>query len=571
MTLLRLFCIVSCFSACKSSKESPVETGKVETGAPDTDSGETGESGSDTGRANLALLVFPEHLVVDVGTGWTLQSVAGGAEVQASYSSSDSAVVSVSASGVVQALGSGEAQITANWQGLIAESTVLVQSQAALQVHVFSGKDGTALSGARVMVDAQLELTDESGMAQFSLSDTQPVDILIYGETANVYTSALFLDVVPRDVALPLRLRNADDAGRSELAGAVDLSGTLMSGPDEKAAGLVTLGLAAPSFQSGALFFPLEQLFAANREVSIGGIAVELPGNLFLREAGESWQGTAHSGPVSVWAFGGPVPLAGLASGLSGFSEVLAFLVPHFDAFTWTGVSGLQASESTPLQVDLRPDVEFDDRIEIQLAAFPAGIPTDSNALLIALSGPMDGGPMLTGMGQGKLTANMSRVSPDAADPDATGPSQGSVLAIAEVGGFGSGGAQTLALAQVKAGVASVGAWQDLASIDSFDRHTMAFSLATDTKADFTRLHIRSASGTRRDVYLPAGAHSRTLSLHGPSMGYANTEWTVLGVETLGRSYEALLATGGLSPESLPGFSITTARTVAQFLPVEAR
>jgi hypothetical protein len=346
------------------------------------------------------------------------------------------------------------------------------------------------------------------------------------------------------------------------LAGSVDLSGTLLSGPDEKAAGLVTLGLAAPSFQSGALFFSLEQLFSANRTLSIEGISVDLPGNLFLREAGESWQGTAHAGPVSVWAFGGPVPRSGLASGLAGFAEVLAFLVPHFDAFTWAGVSGLVAGESTPLQVDLRPEVEFSDRIEIQMGEFPTGIPAESNALLIALSGDLGGGPVLTGMGQGKLTANMSRVS-----PEVTGGADGHVLGIVEVGGFGSGGAQSLSLAPVDEGVAHLEFWQDLATMDQFDRHTMRFSLATDTRADFTRLHIRSVSGTRRDVYLPPGAHNRTLATEGPAMGYANTQWTVMSVETLGRSYEALLASGGLSPEVLPEFSITTARTVAQFTP----
>jgi len=551
--------VAACFLACSKSKEESTETGRIETGTEET--GRPG-TGLDTGVSGSELVLFPQQLVVDVGGVWRAQALVDGAEVQADYSSSDTAVLLVSASGEVQALSPGEAEVNAIWNGVSAQAQVRVQDQPALSVRVFSGKDGTALSGARVMVDEQLQLTDEEGQASFSLSHNGPVDILVYAETANVHTPALFMDIVPREVALPLRLRNAEDVGRSELAGSVDLSGTLLSGPDEKAAGLVTLGLAAPSFQSGALFFSLEQLFSANRTLSIEGISVDLPGNLFLREAGESWQGTAHAGPVSVWAFGGPVPRSGLASGLAGFAEVLAFLVPHFDAFTWAGVSGLVAGESTPLQVDLRPEVEFSDRIEIQMGEFPTGIPAESNALLIALSGDLGGGPVLTGMGQGKLTANMSRVS-----PEVTGGADGHVLGIVEVGGFGSGGAQSLSLAPVDEGVAHLEFWQDLATMDQFDRHTMRFSLATDTRADFTRLHIRSVSGTRRDVYLPSGAHNRTLATEGPAMGYANTQWTVMSVETLGRSYEALLASGGLSPEVLPEFSITTARTVAQFTP----
>jgi hypothetical protein len=553
------FIVAACFLACSKSKDEPMETGRIETGSEETDPPETG---LDTGLSDSELVLFPQELVVDVGGVWSVQALVDGSEVQADYSSSDNAVLLVSASGEVQAVSPGEAEVNASWSGLTAQALVRVQDQAALSVRVFSGKDGSALSGARVMVDEQLQLTDEEGRTSFSLSHNEPVDILVYAETANVYTPALFMDIVPREVALPLRLRNAEDVGRSELAGSVDLSGTLLSGPDEKAAGLVTLGLAAPSFQSGALFFSLEQLFSANRTLSIEGIPVDLPGNLFLREAGESWQGTAHAGPVSVWAFGGPVPRSGLASGLNGFGEVLAFLVPHFDAFTWTGVSGLGAEDSVPLQVDLRPDVEFSERIEIQMGEFPAGIPADSNALLIALSDDMGGGPVLTGMGQGKLSANMSRVSPEAVDG-----ADGSVLGIVEVGGFGSGGPQCLSLVPVVEGVAHIEAWQDLATMDQFDRHSMTFSLATDSDADFTRLHIRSLSGPRRDVYLPPGAHNRTLATEGPAMGYASTQWTVLSVETLGRSYETLLATGGLSPEALPDFSITTARTVAQFTP----
>lgn len=546
------------FGACSKTDDQAPETGRVDTELPDTEQ----DTSRDTGTPNFELVVFPSAVVVDVGAQWAMQAVVGSVEVPAVFSSSDSAVLSVGETGQLQALAVGEVEVTALWEGAVAQAQVSIQEAGGLEVRVFAAEDGDALSGARVLVEGQVELTDDDGRVSFSLLSSEPVDIVVYADPANVYSPALFMDVVPRDLALPLRLRNADDLGPSDMSGSVDLSGTLMSGPEEKAAGLVTLGLAAPSFQNGALFFPLEQLFSPNRTLSVEGISVDLPGNLFLRDYGESWQGTAHEGPVSVWAFGGPVPKSGLASGLSGFAEVLAFLVPHFDAFNWTWVPNLEASETTPLEVDIRPDLEFDERIEVQMPVFPDGLSADSNALLISLSGDMEGGPVLTGMGQGKLNMNMSRVRPELIDG-----APGQVLGIGEIGGFGSGGPQTLALAPVENGIAAIEAWQGFAVMDSFDRESMMFSLSTDPVADFTRLHIRSATGPRRDVYLPAGVHSRVLPTEGPAMGYGSTQWTVLSVETLGQSYESLLTNGGLAPSHLQTIATTSARTTTAFTP----
>jgi hypothetical protein len=553
-----LLCCLSLLFACsKADNESP-ETGHVDTERPDTE----GDSAQDTGTPSFELVVFPSELVVDVGAQWTMQAVAGAVQVPAIFSSSDSAVLSVGQTGQLQALAVGEVEVTASWEGAIAQAQVKIQEVGDLQVRVFAAEDGAALSDARVLVEDQLKLTDDEGLVSFSGLTGASVDIVVYGEIANVYTPALFMDVVPRDLALPLRLRNGDDLGRSDMSGSVDLSGTLLSGPEEKAAGLVTLGLAAPSFQQGALFFPLEQLFSANRTLSIEGISVDLPGNLFLRDYGESWQGTAHEGPVSVWAFGGPVPKSGMASGLNGFAEVLAFLVPHFDAFNWTWSPNLEASDAVPIQVDIRPELEFDERIEVQMPIFPDGLPADSNALLISLSGDMEGGPVLTGMGQGKLNMNMSRVRPELIDG-----APGHVLGIGEIGGVGNGGPQTLALAPVENGIAAIESWQEFATMDHFDRETKIFSLSTDPGADFTRLHIRSLSGPRRDVYLPSGVHSRELPTEGPAMGYGSTKWTVLSVETLGESYESLLANGGLAPSHLQTIATTSARTTTAFTP----
>jgi hypothetical protein len=558
MTSLRFGLIALALLACSKEDDGREETGRVDTEKPDSQS----DSGKDTGEPSAALSISPGEILVDVGSEWQMQATAGAEEVSAVYASSDDGILIVSATGLASAQSVGSAQVEASWEGQSATALVEVQEGGELHVRVFSEQGGEALANSRVMVDGAVSLTDSNGEVTLSVPSGQAIAITVYADPANVYIPALFLDVLPRDLALPLRLRGADDPGKAEMAGNVDLSGTLLSGPDEKAAGLVTIGLAVPSFQQGALFFPLEQLFSANRTLSVEGISVDLPGNLFIRDYGESWEGSAHEGPVSVWAFGGPVPKSGLASGLHGVAEVLAFLVPHFDAFNWTWETDLEASLSAPLQVDLRPDVAFDDLIEVRMPSYPAGLSAETNALLMALSGDRDGGPVLTGMGQGKQTMLMSRVHPDGIDGE-----NGFVLAIVEVGGFGSGGAQTLSLAPVEEGIAQIDSWLNLATMDSFDRDTMTFGMSTDSSADFARIQIKSASGGRRDVYLPPGAHDRVLPTDGPSLGYGSTTWTVLSVDTHGESYEALLSDGGLAPSSLRQSARSTARTVIQFTP----
>ena len=546
--------------ACGKDDENGKETGQVDTEQHDSSE----DSAEDSADPAEYLALSPAELVVAVGAQWQMQASVDSEEVVASYVSSDPLVLEVSSSGLARAESAGQATVQASWEGHEGEAQVTVQEDGTLQIRVFAEQTGEALAESRVIVNGETSTTDAYGLVSIAHSGSDPVDITVYAGTPNTYIPALFMDVLPRDLSLPLRLRGADDPGKAELSGAVDLSGTLMSGPEEKDAGLVTIGLAVPSFQQGALFFSLEHLFSANRTLSVEGIDVEMPGNFFVRDYGETWQGTSQEGPVSVWAFGGPVPKSGLASGINGVGESLAFLVPHFDAFTWTWVTDLQASKDTELQVDLLPDLSFDERIEVRMGTFPDGIPAETNALLMALSGDGEGGPVLTGMGQGKETMYLSRIRPEHVDGE-----QGFVLAIAQVGGFGSLGPQSLALVPIEEGVAEVTSWQALASIDSFDRGSMAFELASDATADFSRLQIRSASGTRRDVYLPPGAHSRVLPTDGPAMGYGSTTWTLVSVDTLGQSYEALLSSGGLDPESLTKSARTTARTVAQFLPAQ--
>lgn len=543
-------------------KEEPL----VETGGVDTELRETGEeTGTETGGDTSSpvsgeLAVSPAAIQVAPGAQFGFQAHQDSAAVEARFSSSNPGVVEISEAGAAVALAVGEATVTADWGDRQAQAKVLVSADGMLSIQVIDSTAGVPLEDMRVVVEGNTYFTDPAGRVSVDTQGEGTQDILVYSADAHLYASALFLDVSTQEMILPMRARGADDPGLAVLQGSVDLSGTLLSGPDEKGAGLITIGLGASSFQQGALFFPLEQLFAANRSLSVEGIPIEAPSNLFVRDYGESWQGTAHPGPVSAWAFGGPVPRSELAQGLSGVAEALQFLVPHFDAFTWTQVAGIEAEAGAVHTADLTPNLPFDDRIEVLLPVLPEGISTATDALLIALSGPGDAGPVLTGMGQGTGAMMMSRVSPEEIDGE-----QGQVLAIAQVGGFGTDGAQSLALVDVAEGVADLSHWQTLADVVSFDRQTQRVVIEADEQATVIRVQVRSASGDRRDIYMPAGEHDRIIPTDGPPIGWANTTWNLLSIETPSESYQGLLMGGGLSQQSLKELATTSARTVAEF------
>ena len=558
-----LFVGVVCFSlGCGKEDPDVVETGTVETGDSETGEESGADSGSDEEVGTLTL--SPAEIRVAPATEFSFRAQVSGEAVEAVFESSDSSILELSADGQARAISDGEVEISATWEGQSALAAVEVSSSGEMSIQVVDGATNSPLSDMRVLVEGETYFTDTSGRVSLEVEELGAQSILVYPEDAHLYTSALFLDVMAQDLILPLRTRDAGDPGSVVLEGDVDLSETLLSGPDEKGAGLITIGMGSVSFQQGALFFPLEQLFASNRTLSLEGIPVDIPSNLFIRDYGESWEGTAHPGAASVWAFGGPVPRSELAQGLSGVAEVLQFLVPHFDAFTWTHVDGIEAVSGGTHEVDLLPNLPFDDRIEVVLPPLPDGIQSTTNALLISLSGDSDAGPLMTGMGQGKSSMLMSRVNPSDVDGES-----GQVLAIAQVDGFGSDGAQSLALVDIVEGIAELTEWQELASILEFDKDSMMLKISADSSADVLRAHVRSASGDRRDIYMPAGDQERTLPSDGPPIGLASTSWNLMSIETPSETYEGLLTSGGLSQVELRKLATSTARTVVEFRPTQ--
>ena len=577
--LLPAILTLSLAAGCGGDKgEASQETGSVDTATSDTSTStsttdtsgvETGETGEEPSL--FAVSVNPGSMRVDVGVSWPLRwevrdldgaladlEALGGEVV---VSSSDEAVVEVDAGGLATAVGVGSATITVEYERAEATCEVTVQDDGSMSVTVISGVDGLPVAGARVMVDGVKHVADENGVASFKVTPAEAVSVTAYTDSSSDLIQATFIGVTPRDVVLPLRPGFADDRGDAVIAGDVDLTGTVPSGGGEKGEGLVTVGLAVPTLQDGPLFFNAEHLMAETRAVEILGLEVMVPSNLYIEEFVEDYEVQVDAGAVGVWAMAGPVPWADLFEGFETTADLLSFMVPNLDVFRFSYTDGLLADEEQPQQADVRPDAELNRVLEVVMAPLPEGFVGTEDAMLLALHGEGESGPAVVGISQGKESVMMSVA--DGAAFGLTGVEQ--VLAYAEVGGVGAGGGRVLSLGDVVDGVATIEEWQLPPTLDSFNHQDMLFALSTDSAAHASRLHIRSNSGARRDVYLPAGAHEMAMPTDGPSIGYGNTVWDLISIEADEGTWESMLVDGGLAPEELESSAVSVGRVERRF------
>jgi len=551
------------------------ETGEIqETGVGTDSSATTSDSTVDTSDSAAPLIdlftvaVYPESIRVDTTSSWQIRSVVREIEsdtlVEAPaivYSSSNESAVTVNSLGVVIAVGVGEATVSAEYEGVVADSLVVVQDSGEMSVRVIESATGDPVSNARVMVNGIKYLVDSNGDVEFSVNVGEPVDVTAYTDNSSDLILATVMGVVGRDLVIPLRAGFADDRGEATLGGPANLVDTIPSGNDEKGEGLVTLGVALPTLQDGPLFFNAEHLLAETHIVDVYGLGVSIPTNLYIEHVLEEWSVQADNGPVGVWTLAGPVPFADLFGGFSTTADLLDFMLPHLDGFMYTLESGLEADELSPVSQELRPNRPMNHTIEVVLPPFPSAFAGTENAMLMALDGDEEDGLAVVGLGQGKLSAFMGRV-----DGELYGwEGEGSVLAYAEVGGVGSGGSRVLAVADVVDGVAEIQEWQEPPELLDFNHQDMTFSLSTDPSVQVSRLHIRSGNGSRRDVYLPPGTISTTLPTDGPDLGYGNTVWDLTSIATETGSWESILSDGGLAGGALQGEATSTGRVERGF------
>jgi hypothetical protein len=542
-----------------TSIDTSIDT-SVETGddtAPDTS--------VDTGTVPtwLTLDVWPAALVVHPGATWTLRVVGtdpdgarGDLPSEAgtpSFSVDDAAIATVDTTGLVTALAEGTTTVRVFLGGLEATSVVEVRADGVATITVLDASTGLGIPGARVALPFTSPVdTDASGVALLPVTDGGALTFSAWVD--DEYDAVTVVNVVGRVLTVSVAPKDAVK-NNATLTGAVDFSGV-----DDGEWSDVVVGFAAASIQGSLASTRLEDLFADDRAVTVFGVDADAPANLFVEGAAESYVAAAFDGPVAVWGLGGPIAITDATESLTGAGDALGLLADNLDAMSWGQVTGLTATSGTDTAADLAPADRFDDRATVSLPPLSLGFTGTEEYFVLVAEERVDEGFVVTGLGTGTPAASTDiQMVPAGTVLDSLGIS---VLAYAQVGGVGSGGATSAAVATENAeGNLIAPLLQDIATVDSWDPAARTFGYTVDSDAGFVRIRLRDERNRIHDIFAPS-SWSGTIPNCVSTFRLPSASIEVLALETTGVSYEAWLAAGALEVDDKP--TVTAARTTQE-------
>lgn len=518
----------------------------VETGLESSaDSSETGDTGEVITEGSLS--VFPSSAVLGVGGQLDLRVVASdgaGAvwDVDDATLSGDEVVLTIQ-DGLVTALSVGEGQVVVQSDGLEAIATFTVQDGHELVVHLVSASTGEALVDGRVQVDGVKTTGDEDGTVRVSVSDASPVTFTAYSATES-YIPAVVYDASVRDITLALRDESEEAPPEAVLGGEVDLSSAVPGEWDE-----LIIAMSGPALQGHPLFFDGGDLIGADRSVDFFGADLDLPGNVSVEDVDTSWTSVARDGPVGAWSFAVPVKIADASSGIGTVTEAIQLLADRTESIRWTWVDGLSADSTVPIEMTLTPDEPLTDSYAVLLPSdMPEAFYGTEDVLLMALE-EVDEGYALVGIGAGQGNQTVSRAP--------LGGYGGWLLAYAEVGGVGTGGARLLQVLP-EGEIVEPRPWLEPPAITSWDGGTRSVEFSTDDGHHLVRVYVLGFGGGHRDLYMAGGTLAGSIPDEGPAMSVGRTIWRVTAVETAEGNFQSALVEGELDSESLRQDALST-------------
>jgi hypothetical protein len=247
------------------------------------------------------------------------------------------------------------------------------------------------------------------------------------------------------------------------------------------------------------------------------------------------------------------MPISEVTSSLDGASDAFELIDSHIDEMSWGWTEAGELSLGDEVVSNLSPATEMTGTATVQTGELPLGFSGDEVALVMVGEDLEDIGSVALGLGTG-----LGEVEISVADTTLGG--EPLAMVIAQVGGLGSGGGVSAVLAPLEDGSATMPEFQSVPDMMSFDAETHDFELSTDERADIVRVIITGADRTKRMVFLDGGSQGGHLPNHGGSMGYGETEWEVLGFETISGTFESFVNQGLLSAPQIAPTATTSAR-----------
>lgn len=527
----------------ETDTDRPPHTDETDTAIDTVDTGETadteetGDTGEPTGLEDLA--VSPASLSLAVGGSIDLRVVATAwsGEVSDSataiFTSLDPAIATVDAAGLVTGVAAGSTTIDVTDEGLTVSAAVTVRDDGYASVTVLDASTGLPLEGATIHLDGESPVfSDASGMAELPVSDTGPVKVTVYLD--ETYTATTLVDTSSRSFVVPLTpiadIRGFD----AEVGGDVDFG----SVPDPGWTQLA-MGLACASVQTQLAMLDLTNLFAEDRTVTVFGIDVEAPANLFLEGYEETYAAMAMGGPVAVWSIAGPVEISDATSGFSDSSEALALLVDSLPDWVWGVEVGETAVSDSSTTIDIAPDTTLDDTVLVPAPSLPSGFFGTEDFFVMSADQRTDDGWVVTGMGVGTGNIEVRRVSPGTVP----GGVSSAFWAFAQVGGLGSGEATSAVVVEDDGGTASFPEMLDAPSITIWNPSTQELGVDVDPDAEYVRIRLTDKDGYIHDMFV-AGTWLGTESGIHDAFSRGKADVDVLTMDIDSGSFEEWASTG---------------------------
>lgn len=514
----------------------------------DTDTGQTIDTGPiDTGAADIAALdLYPARLVVNPGAVWQLRAVvtgpdgARGDEAGGTWASSDPAIADVNAAGVVTAIGAGAVTLTIRFGGLEATAAVEVRDDGVATITVLDARTGAVIDNARVAIPSTAPVrTDASGVATLPVADGGPLTFTAWVD--DDWNAVTITGTVARSLVVPIWPRSTDRRGAT-VHSAIDYSG--IGDPDYTDA---VAGIAAASFQGSLAITALGDLFSDDRTVSVYGVEADVPGNIFIEGVEDDAFSDAAAGPVAVWGLGGPIPIDEVSEGLNGTGDALALIIDHLDVMSWGATTGGTAELEAQVELDLEPRTHFDDELDLTLPGLTLGFRGDEEIFVLVTEERAAEGFVVTGLGLGTGRTMVDRV-PAGSVSASLGTS---ILAYAQVGGLGSGGATCSSVAREGAdGYYAFPEFLDVSTIDLFDAGPRALAVTADPGAQVVRVRLTDPRGRVHDILAPA-SWSGTIPNAVTDFQMAHATIEVLAVQAEDGAFDGWMAEGAIEPHAL--------------------
>jgi len=544
--------------------EPPVETGDSEPPVETAPPVETGDTGEIIKPTIASLQLYPGGLAVFPGASFELRLVAEdnyGVRNDVPLDKAelwvdDEAIVAIDATtGLATALIEGSTDLWASFGGLDASVTLEIIPAGVAEITVVDADTllpiaspwGSTPDGART--DG-----DETGLVQLSVKDAGAITLTAWSAQ---HVPVSIVGTVNRRLVLPLRSYDSAKAAGVSVSGDVDFTSV-----PEGAFTDVVCGLTAATVPVHPLAFELEDLVAEDRIVSIWGVDVALPGNLFVQPYVETWEGLAAPGDFGVWSLAGAVPIEDITAGLNGDSAAIDLLVENLAAFVYGWSPGWTGADGETLDIPVAPATELTEPVVVEVPPLSLGFSGDEEPLVLITEQATDGSHAVVGLGQGNGTLDVLRI------PAGLVGKGGEIwaLAMAQVDGLGSGYGMALSAAPVVGGAADLHAFQIVPTLDAFSGHTREYAFDSDPRADLVRISFEGGGGELWDLYFPSGPQSGFLSHpQGYDIAWGNTHWTLSAIELTDDTFEGLVGRGAINDVDLADTAMTVGRMGMNF------